>query len=287
MRFDEYVAPPPAGSRRRSLSRGWFSRRWPARRAPGRRERGARVADAEEQEPAGEHEQHGADSGSAPRERVEVRDLRAGADADVDAGRAVGVHDHDRPRAVGDVPAEALRSRAGGGRRPDALLARRRGAGQSGRVAVVGVERRVVDVGQGAVRGAAQVLGDVAAARDADEHGLVVAGGDVQAQLAVAVRADDVAGAVEVDVEVAGGDRGRVRRVAIRAGGDVALVVLLAVRPEQAGAGGEEAQREQRGEPTRHDRGDAPCGGALGGRLVGRFGHRDSGFVRSGGDWYV
>ena len=71
----------------------------------------------------------------APAEVVEERDVRARADAGVDAGRAVGVHHDDRPPAVLDVPVQRLRAGALGRGRPERLRGRAAAGRRSPRLA--------------------------------------------------------------------------------------------------------------------------------------------------------
>ena len=89
--------------------------------------------------------------------------LGAGAHAGVDATRAVGVHDHDRPVAVLDVPGHRLGAFAVGRGDPDGLGGgcRGRGAGRAGLGAVDGAERLEVEVRHRRVRRAAQIGGGV------------------------------------------------------------------------------------------------------------------------------
>jgi hypothetical protein len=107
---------------------------------------------------------------------------------------------------------------------------------------VVGAERAEVEVGDGAVGGAAEVAVHVGGRGDADEDGLVVARRHAQADLAVPVAVEDPAGDVGVDLELVRGDRVGARGEAVGACGEVALLVLLGVAPEERAAGGEEAQ---------------------------------------------
>src|SRR5215207_11507377 len=92
----------------------------------------------------GEEERGGDPRGEL--ELVERREARAGADAGVDARRAVGVHDDDRPGAVLDLPVERLAAVRGG--EPEALVGGGRGCGRPRGVLVGRLERVDVDVGQ-------------------------------------------------------------------------------------------------------------------------------------------
>src|SRR4029079_16647759 len=126
-----------------------------------------------------------------------------------------------RPVAVLDVPGHGLHARAVGRGGPDALGAGRRRPAGAGLGAVDGTEGIGVEIGHRRVRGDTQVRGDVLGAGDADEDRLVVARGDLEADVAVAVMARELAEAVAVDVEIVGGDGGRARGEALGVGVDV------------------------------------------------------------------
>jgi len=95
------------------------------------------------------------------------------------------------------------------------------------------------------VRGVAQVARDVGRRRDADEHRR--AGVDLEADLAVVVAVEHGVEAVEIEIEVLGGERVAVGREAFRVRGEVALLVLLGVAPQEDAAGREQAEREKGG----------------------------------------
>ena len=158
----------PASARCRS--RGAHSPPMVPRRSPPASSPPPRASEGRGRDPRGELE------------LVEPREARAGADAGGDARRAVGVHQDDRVRAVLDLPVQRAAAVAGGD--PEALVLRPRGLPGSGLVAVAGVERVDVDVGQRGVGGAAQVGVDVTRAGDAGEQRLAVDGRDVDADLA-------------------------------------------------------------------------------------------------------
>src|SRR4051812_50222628 len=87
-----------------------------------------RRATAEGEERGGAGHEQDADAERGPARGGEVADLDAGAEAGVDARRAVGVHHDDRPVAVLGVPRDRLATVAGGRRGPDVLARGRRGA---------------------------------------------------------------------------------------------------------------------------------------------------------------
>ena len=153
---------------------------------------------------------------------------------------------------------------------PEAARGRRDDARAAGDGALGRVERVEVDVGDDRVRGAAQVALDVAGAGDADEQVLVAARRDADAQVPVAAVAQDGADAVEVDVEVVGGQRGGAGGERFAVGRDVAVGVALGVDPEQAGAGGDEGEGEKGGETAGDDGGDPAAAVARPGRRGGR-----------------
>jgi hypothetical protein len=87
-----------------------------------------------------------------------------------------------------------------------------------------------------------EVARDVGGPRHADEHGLRRVRLDGQAELAEPVAVDDPVGAVEVDVEVVGGECVGGGREALGAGREISVVVLPGVAPQQEAPGGEQAE---------------------------------------------
>ena len=164
--------------------RAWWQEVVGALGALGRDELAGRRAGAVEREHRRGDDEHDAEAERDEAERLEVRDLGAGADAGRDAARAVRVHHDHRPVAGVDVPGQ--RARALGD--PDVLRGRRAGRAGAGSARVRDAERRELDVGDLAAGGVAQVGVDVArCGRSPTNSGLPPRGRGRQADRPVAV----------------------------------------------------------------------------------------------------
>ena len=81
----------------------------------------------------------------------------------------------------------------------------------------------------------AQIGRDVLRARDSDEDRLVALRRDLELDLAELARIDEPVDAIQVDVEVLGGQSTRAGGEALAVGRQVTLVVLLPVGPQCTG----------------------------------------------------